>query len=572
MDKEERLKLLFQEDQELLDTVLDLKFPISEVPPEALAPARAPVDVSASYNWMSPMGVPRFFTSSDIAPLSYVRSRVTGLDQLDNQDHSGQAILPTVGQKDSTSHEPEAVEHSDHEAMDVGSSTRDLVWPSDVTLAESYCPVVALSRFPYRYLRGEMSQKVASRFFDANKFWDRHWDFYFLHVPPIIYHRPLLLVPALQAKALLTQINAFYHCQLCFEPRDQRGLLLSFPDDGTPRPIYLGKSMNRHTKEQLELSIPAQPGNWGEWMNKCDPEAAKAFEIKIEAAIEAIKQKKRAKAKKLLKQFEIEQEWRDRLQLTIAHFGLRPPIQEAGSGKQYLPPVNVYRPVPWPFEDEPIFISIDIEWNERIPEQVTEVGISTLDTLDLKGLPPGDFGTDWIKQIYSRHLRIIEFRHVVNKEYCEGCPDYFDFGKSEFIALVELPTTVDVCFVPPYSATKDRFGGVPDYKKGPRKVILVGHSPAGDLKRLRDAGCAMFTDAANNEFFDNRKVYDTAELFKSLRGETGVRSLKHILHALNILPMNLHNAGNDAHFTLEALIRMALEESGETPDAGERGN
>jgi hypothetical protein len=176
MDKEEHLKLMFQEDQELLDTVLGLKFPISEVAPEALAPARAPADVSASYDWMAPMGVSRFFTSSDIAPLSYVRSRVTGLDQLDNQDHSGQAILPTVAQEDSTSHEPEALAHSDHEAMDVGSSSQGPVWPSDVTLAESYCPVVALSRFPYRYLRGEMSQKVASRFFDANKFWDRHWD------------------------------------------------------------------------------------------------------------------------------------------------------------------------------------------------------------------------------------------------------------------------------------------------------------------------------------------------------------------------------------------------------------
>ncbi|KAJ5625841.1 hypothetical protein N7510_002150 [Penicillium lagena] len=570
MDKEERLKLLFKEDQELLNRALGLKFPICGVSPEALAPAKASADVSVSYDWMTPMEVPLFFTSNDIAPLSYIRSRVTGVDQLDNQDHSGQAILPTVDQNDSTSHELEAVAHLDNEAIDVDSSTQGPGWPSDVTLAESFCPVVALSRFPYRYLRGEMSQKVASRFFDGNKFWNRHWDLYFLYVPPNIYHRPLLLVPALQAKALLTQINAFYHCQLCFEPRDQRGLLLSFPNDGTPRPIYLDKSTSRHAKEQLELSIPAQPDNWGEWVNKCDPEAAKAFEMKVEAAIEAIKQKKRATAKKLQKQFEIEQEWRNRLQLTIAHFGLRPPIQEAGGEKQYLPPVNVYRPVPWPFEDEPIFIAIDIEWNERIPEQVTEVGISMLDTLDLKGLPPGDFGTDWIKQIHSRHFRIIEFRHIINKEYCKGCPDRFDFGKSEFIALVELPTMVDACFVPPYSASKDRFGAVPEYRKGPRKVILVGHNPVGDLKHLRDAGCAMFTDAANNEFFDNRKVYDTAKLFKSLRGETGIRSLKHILHALNILSMNLHNAGNDAHFTLEALIRMVLEESGETSDAGER--
>ena len=41
-----------------------------------------------------------------------------------------------------------------------------------------YCPAIAVSRFPYKFVTGELSQKVASHFFDKNKFWTRTWDLY----------------------------------------------------------------------------------------------------------------------------------------------------------------------------------------------------------------------------------------------------------------------------------------------------------------------------------------------------------------------------------------------------------
>lgn len=39
-----------------------------------------------------------------------------------------------------------------------------------------YCPVLPISRFPYKYIHGEQSQLVAERFFDQGKFWKRDWD------------------------------------------------------------------------------------------------------------------------------------------------------------------------------------------------------------------------------------------------------------------------------------------------------------------------------------------------------------------------------------------------------------
>lgn len=48
--------------------------------------------------------------------------------------------------------------------------------PTHAELADSFCPLVAISRHPYKYVKGEMSQRIASQFYDEGKFWDRTWD------------------------------------------------------------------------------------------------------------------------------------------------------------------------------------------------------------------------------------------------------------------------------------------------------------------------------------------------------------------------------------------------------------
>jgi hypothetical protein len=47
---------------------------------------------------------------------------------------------------------------------------------TDAKLAASFCPAVAVSRYPYKYVRGELSQTIAHHFFDEGKFWNRVWD------------------------------------------------------------------------------------------------------------------------------------------------------------------------------------------------------------------------------------------------------------------------------------------------------------------------------------------------------------------------------------------------------------
>lgn len=39
-----------------------------------------------------------------------------------------------------------------------------------------FCPWLAVSRFPYKYVRGDDSDRIAKSFFDQGKFWERTWD------------------------------------------------------------------------------------------------------------------------------------------------------------------------------------------------------------------------------------------------------------------------------------------------------------------------------------------------------------------------------------------------------------
>jgi hypothetical protein len=39
-----------------------------------------------------------------------------------------------------------------------------------------FCPILALSKFPYKFIEKKSMQSVATEFFDGGKFWDRKWN------------------------------------------------------------------------------------------------------------------------------------------------------------------------------------------------------------------------------------------------------------------------------------------------------------------------------------------------------------------------------------------------------------
>lgn len=204
---------------------------------------------------------------------------------------------------------------------------------------------------------------------------------------------------------------------------------------------------------------------------------------------------------------------------------------------------------------------VDVESYERAHHKITEVGVATLDTRELARVPPGQDGENWRDLIRARHFRIKENAHLVNSQFVQGCPDKFDFGESTFVPLSEAPAHVAACFSPPFGARhcNDVEGGFGLTKSErideKRNIIFLGHDTLGDVRYLQDLG------------FDPLKVdnlleaLDTAVMYRVWRREQNPTALGRILHGFDIAGYNLHNAGNDAVFTVQAMLGICVRDA-----------
>ncbi|KAL2814221.1 hypothetical protein BDW59DRAFT_154444 [Aspergillus cavernicola] len=382
---------------------------------------------------------------------------------------------------------------------------------------------------------------------------------YYIYTPPCLGGRALVVVPAAQVRGLLRDINAALECSLSLPSNEEKGLMLRFNREGFPQPIFLGRSDNRATKDYLEASIP-QTSSF-----KVSPETTAeqllAFEKMMEAGITSAKSKSRSKAKKLRLRYQRELEMGDAVRRAQCYLGLRAESADLiecnwdeKAGPEPEPkPLTLGQPAPHPFWTEPVFISIDVEVNERCHTLVTEVGISILDTRDLIGVAPGPQAEAWQSRIQSRHLRVEEYKNHVNQLYVRGCPDKFEFGTSEFIPAETISKTIQDSFSHPSFF----FFSEPDKK--PRPLVLVGHSLAADIQYLELANVHIVDEATGTSKFADQ--IDTAASFQIIRGEIEARSLGAVIAELGMTGWNLHNAGNDARYTMQALVAMLVMHS-----------
>lgn len=202
---------------------------------------------------------------------------------------------------------------------------------------------------------------------------------------------------------------------------------------------------------------------------------------------------------------------------------------------------------PFQFDSDVVFLAVDVEAFERAQDKITEIGISKLDTRDLVSRAPGPDGAAWVQQIRTRHFRIQEHAKLINKAFVKGCPDRFDFGSSEWLPLKSASTSLTSLFRIPSSFTAAS-PAVPESSTF-RKIVLVGHGLSGDTGYLK---------ALNFSPFAAGTVISTVDTLKLSGPKTNQLGLKRLLTALGVQPMHLHNAGNDAHYTMQALVQLAV--------------
>ncbi|ORY03555.1 hypothetical protein BCR34DRAFT_69548 [Clohesyomyces aquaticus] len=444
---------------------------------------------------------------------------------------------------------------------------------------QDFAPLLALSKYPYKFCHRSCMQEVATHFFDAGKFWARTWDLYY--VWDIDEVKPLILVREDQFQALLTEVNL--RLRLGLEITDwqrEHGLVSRFPDHPRCTPRYLGRSRSRTELDYLQEIVPRAsfhaPGE--KMYPPLEQRTLEYFKQHIEELMELQRnngkaQKLKKKQERILKQQTIGMQFK-RAQ---RYLGLRPAKQSLqdlvtpeGEQKEQemaqklgVSSVDPSLPVPFPFEKDAVIICVDVESFERDHNKITEVGVASLDTRDLKGIAPGQHGENWASKIRARHFRMYEHKHLNNTKFVAGCADRFDFGNSEFVRLSDAPVAVGSCFNPPFCAVPDE----EDPEKWmmemmhkndlseQRNIILLGHDPTGDIRYLSNLGFKVM-DLPNL-----LETLDTAALYRFWKRDQNTTKLGHILYDFDIMAWNLHNAGNDAVYTIRALLAVIVWEA-----------
>ncbi|KAE8361828.1 hypothetical protein BDV27DRAFT_166627 [Aspergillus caelatus] len=540
MDKAARLTLLFGADEALLSLDTQLR----TVPEIQSDPGSASINDS-----VNPAREPSNPILSKAVQSPGPSKSATGDEQRENaRDKGPESVTPISG--------------SSTQAIPVATIPSSSLEGSNVPHDGTFSPLVTISRYAYKNVKGPLSQKLASEFFDGGKFWNRCWDLYYIKLPPLTGPRNLILVPTAQVRAFFQEINRALQCN--FSLSDE-GLVLPFHKEGYPQPVFIGRSTCRETKDRLESQIPAS--SEAPRPSPRMDEQFIAFEQMVETAWETTRNKKKVSEAKQQQRMQNQRRLVEGLRRVQSHLGLRSSaaddliddtaweekkaLQPMPESPQPQPqPLHMGKPAPFPFWMEPIFISIDVESNEYHHKQITEVGISILDTLDLVGMSPAEDGAHWRTKIQSRHLRVEEYAHHVNQHFVAGCPGNFDFGASEWVSADDLGSAVQDAFQVSSSSSSTR---------APRHLVLVGHAISSDIQYLRQIGVRMERKPEGTAGFIG--TVDTAEFFRIIRGEPTTRKLADILQEFNMTGWHLHNAGNDARYTMEVMVCMMLEHS-----------
>lgn len=162
-----------------------------------------------------------------------------------------------------------------------------------------------------------------------------------------------------------------------------------------------------------------------------------AFVAKIDAMNATAKNKKAAhKEKSRVERIAKQRAWKDSTKRVQRYLGLRKRTDSTLPADKFLAEISTFydpdQPTKFTLEDAVVFISIDVEAYEKAPHVITEIGIATLDVLDIVNMPPGVLGENWRGAIRARHFRIKESMHLNNSVHVQGCADRFEFGYVSF--------------------------------------------------------------------------------------------------------------------------------------------
>ncbi|CAI2172383.1 10826_t:CDS:2 [Funneliformis geosporum] len=173
-------------------------------------------------------------------------------------------------------------------------------------------------------------------------------------------------------------------------------------------------------------------------------------------------------------------------------------------------------------ENRYLFVAVDVESYERDHSCILEVGWSMFNSRT--GL------------YMDRHFCTTEYRHLKNGKFVSDMKDRFSFGKTVWANSKTIANEIV------NDLTEEK-------EKG--NVVFVGHGVEMDLKYLENMGVSV------SEVIQPVEIFDTAEMNAARVGKPHERiNLGRLLDELDIENYSLHNAGNDAHYTLCLFLEL----------------
>ncbi|OBA20890.1 hypothetical protein METBIDRAFT_41865 [Metschnikowia bicuspidata var. bicuspidata NRRL YB-4993] len=169
---------------------------------------------------------------------------------------------------------------------------------------------------------------------------------------------------------------------------------------------------------------------------------------------------------------------------------------------------------------------VDVEAWEHDTKQITEIGISIYD--------PSFQELALVPNIKTYHIRIAEGINFKNGDYVPDHSANFSGGDSYVFSRLQARSLLQALI---------NFYFGPNY---PFFCSLVGHDLKGDIKWLENLGVSISR---------NVRKLDTQTLFSYTHGRDRA-SLKNALRTLNQPYAFLHNAGNDAYYTILLALKL----------------
>lgn len=182
-----------------------------------------------------------------------------------------------------------------------------------------------------------------------------------------------------------------------------------------------------------------------------------------------------------------------------------------------------------------ICMSIDIEAWEKNPSIVTEIGISIWD-------PRVEDGKYSISgpTFQNHHILIDQSLPLRNTQFMPDHKYQYLLGKSKVMDIRHCQAFIQG-LIDKYMVPDPNESQTLGYQRA-----FVGHGFASDLKWLKTLQLRISDDIP---------IFDTMKFFQSMYGSTG-SGLGKALRLLQIPHAYMHNAGNDAYYTLRLLLHM----------------